>query len=99
MLGSMMFGGMLLDWHCAGRPRPTCVMLGASLSGADSVSSSILWDCALGILFELGDVASMTGSTMLGLSRLDLRCLGGIWPRGVMMGGAVPGVLLLVFRR
>ena len=65
-------------------------MLGASLSGVDSVSSSMMWECDLGILFELGNVVSMTGSTVLGLSRLDLRCVGGIWPRGVMMGGAVP---------
>ena len=59
----------------------------------------MMWECALGIRFELGDVASMTGSKMLGLSRLDLRCVGGLWPSGGMMGGAVPGVLLLVFRR
>ena len=74
-------------------------MLGASLSGADSVSSSMLWECALGVLFELGDVASMTGYTMLGLSCLDFRCVGGLWPRGVVMGSAVPGVLFLVFQR
>ena len=61
--------------------------------------SSMLWEFALGVLFELGGVASMTGSTMLGLSRLYLRCVGWIWPRGVMMGGAVPGVLFLVLRR
>ena len=41
----------------------------------------------------------MTGSTMLGLICLDLRCVGGLWPHGVMNGGAVPGVLLLVFFR
>ena len=64
---------MFLDWRCADRPRPTGVMLGASLSGADSVSSSMMWECDLGILFELGDVDSMTGSKMLGLSLLDLR--------------------------
>ena len=73
MLGSMMFGCMFLFFLCAGRPRPTGVMLIASQSGADSVSSSMLWECALGILFELGNVASITGSTMLGLSFLDMR--------------------------
>ena len=73
MLGSMMFGCMFLDCCCAGKPRPTGVMLIESLSGAESVSSSMLWECALGILFELGEVASMTGSTMLELSLLDLR--------------------------
>ena len=99
MLGSMMFGCMFLDCRCAGRPRPKGVMLGASLSGEDSVSSSMLWDCVLGVLFKLGDVASMTGSKMLGLSRLDLHCVWGLCPRGFMMGGAVPGVLFLVFRR
>ena len=99
MLGAMMFGCMFLACRCAGRPRPTGVMLGAYLYVADSVSSSMLWECALGILFELGDVAIMTGSTILGFSCLDLRCGGGIWPRGVMMGGAVQGVLFLVFRR
>ena len=39
----------------------------------------------------------MTGSTMLGLSLLDLRLVVGFLPYGVIMGGAVPGVLLLVF--
>ena len=74
-------------------------MIGASLSGAESVSSSMMWECALGIRFELGDVASMTGSTMLGFSCWDLRCIGGIWPSGGMMGSAVPVVLFLFFRR
>ena len=78
MLSSIMFGYMFLDWRCAGRPRPTGVILGASLSGADSVSSSMMWEWDLGIRFELGDVASMTGSMLLGLSRLDLPCVGGI---------------------
>ena len=73
MLSSMMFGYMFLDWRCAGRPRPTSVMMGASLSGSDNVSYSMIWEYALGIRFELGDVASMTGSMMLGLSCLDLR--------------------------
>ena len=52
MLGSMMYGCMFLDCRCAGRPRPTGVMIGASLSRADSVSSSMMWECSLGILFE-----------------------------------------------
>ena len=99
MLGLTMLGCMRLDWRCAGRLRTTGVMMGASLSGADSVSSSMMWECSLGVRFELGDVASMTGSTMLGLSRLDLRCVGGICPSSGMMGGAVPGVLFLVFPR
>ena len=99
MLGSTMLGCMRLDWRCDGRPRPTGVMMGASMSGADSVSSSMMWECDLGIRFEVGDVASMTGSTMLGLSLLDLRCVGGICPSGVMMSGAVSGVLFLVFWR
>ena len=46
--------------------------LSSSGAGAESVSSSMLWEFALGILFELGDVTSMTGSTMLGLSCLDM---------------------------
>ena len=74
-------------------------MMGAYLSGADSVSSSMLWEFALGIIFELGGVEIITGSMMLGLSRLDLRCVGGIWLRVVIIGGAVPGVLFLVFWR
>ena len=74
-------------------------MMGASLSGADSVSSSMMWECDLGIRFELGDVVSMTGSTILGLSCLDLSCVGGLWMSGGMMGGDVPGVLFLVFLR
>ena len=94
-----MFWCMRLDWRCAGRPRPTGVMMGASLSGSDNVSSSMMWECALGTRFEFGDVASMTGSTMLGLSCLNLLCVGGFWTSGGMMGGAVPGVLFLVFRR
>ena len=72
LLGSMMFGCMFLACHCAGKPRPTCVMLISYQSGAVSVSSSMLWECDLGIIFKLGDVASITGSTMLGLSLLDL---------------------------
>ena len=99
MLGSMMFGCIFSACRCAGKPRPTGVMLIASQSGSANVSSSMLWECALGTLFELGDVASMTGSTMLGLSLLDLRLVAGIWTCGVMMGGAVPGVLFLVFQR
>ena len=73
MLGSIMFGCMFSAYFCAGKPSPTGVIMIASQSGAASVSSSILGECVLGILFELGDVASMTGSTMLGLSLLDLR--------------------------
>ena len=99
MLGSMMLGCMRLNWHCDGRPRPIGVMMGASLSRADSVYSSMMWECALGIRFELGYVASMTGSTMLGLSHLDMRCVGGLCPSGGMMGGAVPVVLFVVFQR
>ena len=52
----------------------------------------------LGFDLNGGDVASMTGSTMLGLSCFDLRCVEGLWTSGGMMGGAVPGVLFLVFR-
>ena len=99
MLGLMMYGCMFLAYRSAGRPRPTGLMLGSSVSGDDSVSSSMLWECDLGIIFELEDVASMTGSTVLGLSHLDFRCVGGLWPHGVMMGGAVPVVLFLVFFR
>ena len=65
MLGSMMFGCMFLDCCCAGKPRPTGVMLIASLSGAVSVSSSFMWECDLGSLFNLGGVVFITGSTML----------------------------------
>ena len=72
MLGLMMYGCMFLAYRSAGRPRPTGLMLGSSVSGDDSVSSSMLWECDLGIIFKLGDVASITGSTMLGLSLLDL---------------------------
>ena len=72
-LGSMIFGCLFLACRCDGKPRPTGVMLIVSQSGAASVSSSLLCDCAIGILCEFGDVASMTGSTMLGLSLLDLR--------------------------
>ena len=97
ILGLMMFGCIFLAFQCSGRPRPTGVMMGAYLSGADSVSSSMLWEFALVIIFELGGVEIITGSMMLGLSRLDLRCVGGIWLRVVMIGGAVPGVLFLVF--
>ena len=49
--GSMMFGCMLVACRCSGKPRPTGVMLVASLSGADSVSSAMMWECALGLLF------------------------------------------------
>ena len=73
MLGSMMFGCPCLSYLCYGKPRPTGVMLIVSQSGAASVSSSLLCEFAIGILCEFGDVASMTGSTMLGLSLLDLR--------------------------
>ena len=45
-------------------------MLIVSQSGATIVSSSMLFVCDIGIIFELGDVVSMTGSTMLGLSLL-----------------------------
>ena len=73
MLRSMMFGCLCLAYLCYGKPRPTGVMLIVSQSGAASVSYSMLCECAIGILFELGDVDSMTGSKMLGLSLLDLR--------------------------
>ena len=68
-----MFGGPFLAYRCAGKPRPTGVILIVSQSGAASFSSSMLCDCVIGVLFELGDVASMAVSTMLGLSLLDLR--------------------------
>ena len=73
MLGSMMFGCIFLACRYAGNPRPTGVILIVSQSGAVSVSSSLLCECAIGILFEFGDVVSMTGYTMLWLSLLDLR--------------------------
>ena len=72
MLGSMMFGCLFLACRCAGNPRPTGVMLIVSQSGVVSVSFLLLCAWVIGILFEFGDVASMTGSTMLGLSLLDL---------------------------
>ena len=71
--GSMMFGCLFLACRCAGNPRPTGAMLILSQSGAVSVSFSLLCECVIGIIFEFGDVASMTGSTMMGLSLLDLR--------------------------
>ena len=97
ILGSMMFGCLFLACCCAGKPSPTCVMLIVSQSGAAIVSFSVLFECAIGIIFELGDVASMMGSTMLGLSLVDLRLVAGFWLCVVMMGGAVPGVLFLFF--
>ena len=48
-------------------------MLIVSQSGVVSVSFLLLCVWVIGILFEFGDVASMTGSIMLGLSLLDLR--------------------------
>ena len=48
-------------------------MLIVSQSEAISVSFSLLFECVIWVLFEFGDVVSMTGSTMLGLSLLDLR--------------------------
>ena len=73
MSGSMMCGCVFLSCRCASNPRPTCVMLILSQSGAVSVFFLLLCVWVIGILFEFGDVASMTGSTMLGLSLLDLR--------------------------
>ena len=73
LLGSIMFGCLFLACICAGKPRPTGVILVVSQSGAVSVSSSLLCECAIGVLFEFGDVASMTGSIMWGFSLLDLR--------------------------
>ena len=70
---SMIFGCLFLACLCAGNPRPTGVMLIVSQSSAVSVSFSLLCECVIEILFEFGDAASMTGSTMLGLSLLDLR--------------------------
>ena len=94
-----MFGCLFLACRCAGNPRPTGVMLIVSQSGAVSVCFSLMCACVIGVLFEFGDVASMTGSKMLGLSLLDLICVLGFFLCGVMMGGAVPGVLFLVFLR
>ena len=48
-------------------------MMIVSQSGVVSVYFLLLCAWVIGILFEFGDVASMTGSTMLGLSLLDLR--------------------------
>ena len=73
MSGSMMCGCVFLACRCAGNPRPTGVMLIVSQSGIVSVSFLLLCAWVIGILFEFGDVASMTGSTILGLSILDLR--------------------------
>ena len=72
MSGLMMCGCVFLACRCAGNHRPTGVMWIVSRSGVVSVSFSLLCEWVIGILFEFGDVASMTGSTMLGLSLLDL---------------------------
>ena len=69
---SMMCGCVVLACRCAGNPIPTGVMMIVSQSGVVSVSFLLLCAWVIGILFEFGDVASMTGSTMLGLSLLDL---------------------------
>ena len=74
-------------------------MLIVCQSDAVSVSFSLLCECVIGILFEFGNVASMTGSTMMGLSLLDIRCVVRFLQCGVMMGDAVPGVLFMVFLR
>ena len=73
MSGSMMCGCGILACFCAVNPRPTGVMLIVSQSGVVSVYFLLLCAWFIGILFEFGDVASMTGSTILGLSLLDLR--------------------------
>ena len=73
MSGSMMCGCVFLACSCAGNPRPTGVMLILSQSGVVSVSFLLLCEWVIGILIEFGDVASMTGSTMLRLSLLYLR--------------------------
>ena len=73
MSGSMMCGCVFLYCRCAGNPMPTGVMLIVSQSGVVSVPFSLLCEWIVGVLFEFGDVASMTGSTMLGFSLLDLR--------------------------
>ena len=73
MSGSMICGCVFLACLCYVNPRPTGAMLIVSQSGVVSVSFSLLCEWVIGILFEFGDVASMTGSTMLGLSLLDLR--------------------------
>ena len=70
---SMMCRCVFLACICAGNPRPTGVILIVSQSGVVSVFFLLLCEWVIGILFELGDMASMTGSTMLGLSLLDLR--------------------------
>ena len=99
MSGSMMFGCLFLDCCCSSNPRPKGVMLIVSQSGTVSVSFSLLCVFVIGILFEFGGMVSMTGSTLLGLSLLDLRLVVVFLPCGVIMGGAMPGVLLLVFLR
>ena len=68
-----MFGCLFLACCCAGNIRPTGVVMIVSQSGEASVFSSLLCECDIEILCEFGDVASMTGSTVLGLSLLDLR--------------------------
>ena len=73
MSGSMMCKCVFLACCCAGNHRPTGVMLIVSQSGIVSVSFLLLCAWVIGIIFVFGDVASMTGSTMLGLSILDLR--------------------------
>ena len=70
--GSMMFGCLFVACRCAGNPRRKSGMLFVSRSGAISVFFSLLCACVIGIIFEFEDVASMTGSTILGLSLLDL---------------------------
>ena len=70
---SMMCGCVFLACGFSSNLRPTGVMLIVSQSGVVSVPFLLLCEWIIGILFEFGDVASMTGSTVLGLSILDLR--------------------------
>ena len=72
MSGSMICRCIFLACCYAGNPRTTGVMLIVSQSGVVSVYFLLLCAWVIGVLFEFGDVASMTGSTMLGLSLLDL---------------------------
>ena len=99
MMGSTMLGCLFFRCCCLGRPRPTGAMLGIFSAGSVSSSSAMMWEWAMGIWLEFGDVARMMGSTMVGLSRVDRRCVVPLWTGGVMMAGAVPGVLFLVMRR
>ena len=72
MSSSMMCRCVFLACGCAGNHMPTGVMLILSQYGVVSASFSLLCEWVIGILSEFGDVVSMTGSTMLGLSLLDL---------------------------